>query len=301
VVSWSIGLPGSISLYCWGAGRAAGGRDRNGEADPDEEVLVRRVGQGGDDTDHVPGPIEQRAAAVAGVDGRVELDQAFERGTGGRVDRAVGGRDDAGGEAGPQAQRVADREDGVADRRCAGQHRRHDDLGQPVDGEHRDVVLGLPGRDLRPRLRAVGELHPDLRRPVDDVQGREHRAARVDDHAAAQAGGAAFGPLRGHGDQRRRDRLVRERRLGWDVPLGLLCLLDPALHGGVDVGTGERGRAGRADPPQTGGERDDEHGGDGQQDAPARARPLRRARGLADRRPHRSHVRHATPETRKSR
>ncbi len=67
----------------------------------------------------------------------------------------------------------------------AAQHRGHDDLREPVDGEHRDVVVGLAGRHLRRRPRAVGELDLDLRGTVDDVQGGEHRAVRVDDHAAA--------------------------------------------------------------------------------------------------------------------
>jgi hypothetical protein len=163
-------------------------------------------------------------------------------------------------------------------------------------------VLGLTGRHLRRRPRAVGELDLDLRGTVDDVQGGEHRAARVHDHAAAQTGSATLETLGGDGDQRRRDRLVGERGLGGHVALGFLRLLDPALHRGVDVGAGQRGRAGGGDPPQRAGERHRDGHGDDQQGIPATPGPLRRRPlGLADRRPHRSHVPHATPELRKSR
>ena len=59
--------------------------DRDREAEPDGAALVGARGarglDGGVDADHVPVEVDQRAAAVAGVDRRVGLD--------GRVDRAV--------------------------------------------------------------------------------------------------------------------------------------------------------------------------------------------------------------------
>src|SRR6476660_6531824 len=61
------------------AGHAAGRRDGHGEADADEEALLGRVGQAGHDADDLAVPVEQRPTRVAGVDGRVELDEARER------------------------------------------------------------------------------------------------------------------------------------------------------------------------------------------------------------------------------
>src|SRR5215204_2868633 len=59
---------------------AATGDDRHadghGEADPDEEPVVGRIGDGDDDPDHLAGGVEQRTARAARVDRRVELDQA---------------------------------------------------------------------------------------------------------------------------------------------------------------------------------------------------------------------------------
>ena len=98
-------------------------------------------------------------------------------------------RDDAGGQPVAQPERVADGEDLVADRRRAAQHRGHDDLRQPVDGEHRDVVLRLARRSpARPPLVPSANSTWTCVGAVDDVQGREDRAVRVDDHAAAQTG-----------------------------------------------------------------------------------------------------------------
>ena len=100
--SWSMVstvsvVVGAGRLLLGPAGRAAGGGDRDGEADADEEVLLGRVGQRGDDADHLPGPVEQRAAAVAGVDRGVELDEPVAASGRRRAAmRAVGGRDDAG-------------------------------------------------------------------------------------------------------------------------------------------------------------------------------------------------------------
>ena len=44
-----------------------------------------------------------------------------------------------------QAERVADREHRVTDRRPAAHHRRHHDLGQLVDGEDGDVAGPVAG------------------------------------------------------------------------------------------------------------------------------------------------------------
>ena len=58
------------------AGAAAGDIDGHGQADADEHVLVGGVDEGDDDADDPAGPIQERAAGVARVDGRVDLDEA---------------------------------------------------------------------------------------------------------------------------------------------------------------------------------------------------------------------------------
>ncbi len=155
--------PALFLLLLGPAGGAAGGGDRDGEADPDEEVLVGRVGQGGDDADHLARPVEQRAAAVAGVDRRVELDQAPSAGPRG----AVIVRSTA--ETTP-AVRLRCRPSGLPTAKTASptgggpaSTAGTTTSGQPVDGQHRDVVLGPAGRHRGGRPRAVGELDLDPR------------------------------------------------------------------------------------------------------------------------------------------
>src|SRR5687767_2660237 len=77
------------------AGGAAGRGDRDGEADADEVRLLRRVHEAADDADDVPVAVEQRAAAAAGVDGGVELDEPGHAVPLVDPDRAVERRDDA--------------------------------------------------------------------------------------------------------------------------------------------------------------------------------------------------------------
>src|SRR3954464_8443346 len=60
------------------AGGTTGRGDGDGEPDADEVGLPRGVGEGGDDPDNGAVPVEQGAAAVAGVHGGVELDEPRE-------------------------------------------------------------------------------------------------------------------------------------------------------------------------------------------------------------------------------
>ena len=59
--------------------------------------------------------VEQRAAAVAVVDRRVGLDHVVDREAVRRLDRALEGADDAGRDGALEPERVADRDDRVAD------------------------------------------------------------------------------------------------------------------------------------------------------------------------------------------
>src|SRR4051794_16530684 len=81
VASWSKWLSSSASVGRK-AGGAAGDVDRDGEADPDEHVLLGWVHERGHDADDPAIAVEQRPAGVPGVDGGIDLDQAL-------VDRAA--------------------------------------------------------------------------------------------------------------------------------------------------------------------------------------------------------------------
>ena len=61
------------------AGGTAGDIDGDGEADPDEHVVLGRVDEGGDDADEPPVAIDQGAAAVARVDRGIDLEEAGQR------------------------------------------------------------------------------------------------------------------------------------------------------------------------------------------------------------------------------
>ena len=61
------------------AGGTAGDVDGDGEPDPDEDVLLGRVDEGGDDADEPAVAIDERAAAVAGIDRGIDLEEAGQR------------------------------------------------------------------------------------------------------------------------------------------------------------------------------------------------------------------------------
>ena len=148
----------------------------------------------------------------------------MQRGAAGRGDRAVVRRDHARGQAALQAQRVADGEDGVADRRRTGQHRGHDDLREPVDGEHGDVDLRLARRDLG------GARVPSANSTwIWVAPSTTCRAVSTAPSALTTTPlprpvsvGGAPRALRGDGDQRGRDHPVRGGGVGRRVALGLL-------------------------------------------------------------------------------
>ena len=69
---------GQLSSVRRQAGGAAGDVDGHGEADADEDILLGRVDERGDDADDLAVAVEQRPAGVARVDRRVDLDQAVQ-------------------------------------------------------------------------------------------------------------------------------------------------------------------------------------------------------------------------------
>ena len=194
---------GAGGLLGRASGDAAGGGDGDGEPDAHEEVLLRRVGQAGDDADDLAVPVEQRAAGVAGVDGRVELDQALEGLAGADADRPVERRDDAAAQGLGQAEGVAEREDLVADLGAPAEDGGHDDLRESLRRKDGGVARSLLVLDVGAGLRAVGEPDADRVGTVDDVQGGQDGALGADDDPGAGAVlvGVGADTRRGDGDQ----------------------------------------------------------------------------------------------------
>src|SRR3954468_20179739 len=157
-------------------------RDREADAD----VAVAGLPGGLDlrvHPDHPRLEVEQRAAGVARVDRRVGLDDLVDR-------RAVGGADVAGGGGGEgrrgrpvEAERVADRDGGVADLDVArvGERQRVDvrRVGDR-DLEHGEVGRRVRAEDRGEDAARVGaEAHRDLARASDDVRVRDERPVAV--------------------------------------------------------------------------------------------------------------------------
>src|SRR5215475_13752850 len=100
------------------------GPDGHREPDAGERVLVRRVDDRDDDADDQPVRVKQWAAGASRVDRGVELDES-------RVAAVIGvrgpvqARDDTGGHAVGQAERIADGEDLFSHDGTTTESRRH--------------------------------------------------------------------------------------------------------------------------------------------------------------------------------
>src|SRR5690606_22227754 len=138
--------------------QGAVGRDREPDAD-EPAALAARGGDGGVDADDLAGHVDQCTARVAGIDGRVGLDQARQR-PAGRVEGegAVQGADDALGDGPFEAQWAADREHGVADQQ----------------------LVAVPERGRGQVLYAPDLYHTDVR-PGVETDDRAHRHVPVAD------------------------------------------------------------------------------------------------------------------------
>ena len=166
----------------------AGDRRRGGEADA-LPVAVR--GQnGGVDADQVATGVDQRAAGVAAVDGRVGLDEILEGGD--AQMGAAGGADDAHGHGLAHAQRVADGQHHVADahRLRAVQF----DLRQVFQGDLQQRQIGFRVGAHHPRrgVPAVAQGHQDLIGVADHMVAGQHIAFGGHQHPGAQAGQGAL-------------------------------------------------------------------------------------------------------------
>ncbi len=152
-------------------------RDREADADA---AAVGRIDHGVD-ADHAPALVEDRAAGVALVDRRVDLQVVV---VGARLDVATARRDDAGGGGAAEAEGIADRDDPVADAGAVGVAER--DRRQRLlrlDLEQGEVGLGVATGELGLEAGAVMERDHDLVGLVDHVVVGDDVTLRVDHEA----------------------------------------------------------------------------------------------------------------------
>ena len=215
---------------------------------------------GGVDARQTPVGGHQRAAAVAGIDGRVGLDEKLI--VAGRQLGARQGRNDAHGHGLADAERIAHRQHQVAHLHLVavgeGHHRQPLALG--VDLQHRQVGTGVGQQHLGLELAPVVERHGDLGAAFHHMVVGEDQTVGAHDHAAAQAALDALAQL-GIAEKLRKQRIAEEG-IGGDLgDAGGIDVhhrgRDPAHHRGKGqlhmphrcgrgrLGAGRRGRGGR--------------------------------------------------------
>ena len=111
--------------------------------------------------------VDQGAAGVARVDGRIGLDEIFEC----RQAQlsAARGADDAVGDGLRQPQGIADRQHDIPDLQLVGMPEGHDRQVIEVHFQQRQIRVRIPAHHLGHGHTAVGQLHPHLIGVFDDV------------------------------------------------------------------------------------------------------------------------------------
>ena len=147
--------------------------DRHGESHAD--AGDRRV-----DAHHAPGAVGEHAAAVAGVERGIRLDHLIDDATGLSRQRPAEPRDDAGGDAPGEPERVAERDHELADTKGRGIAPRHRRRRRPVGAEHCEVRERVAPDHARRQLGPVAEGDLDLLGACDHVRAGEQVALRRD-------------------------------------------------------------------------------------------------------------------------
>ena len=159
--------------------------DRDGKADALNAGGVHVLGDHrGVDADQFARGIDQGAAGIAFVDGRVGLDEILEGGHAQLL--AIDGTDDAVGDRLLQAERVADGQHLIADLQPVRAPQAHDREPRQPDRQQRQVGVRITAHHLGHRAAAVGQLHLDAGGIGDHVVVGDDVAALVHDHARAQ-------------------------------------------------------------------------------------------------------------------
>ncbi len=170
--------------------------DGTGEVDRDGEAVARvesgLAGDGGVDADHLAADAHERAAGVAGVDGRVGLDEVLDAALAPArqaAQRASLGADDAGGDGEGEAlaERIADGQDPFTDPRVFAVAERHRRERPGIDLQHGHVGVGIGADDLGLELPPIEQPDDDLLGPFDDMVVGQDVAVRRDDEPGAAA------------------------------------------------------------------------------------------------------------------
>ena len=174
------------------------GNDRLGnvrwyrKADPDT-AAAGRVDRGVD-ADHLALHIKRRPSRIAAIDRRIDLQEIIELAG---MDVAPTRRDDPGGDAAAEAERIADRDHPVAD--LSGAAVAESDIGQRLvrrDSQHREIGARVAADNLGRVLAVVLEDDLDLRRLADHVVVGDDDTGGVNDEARAE-GNPLGAPLLG--------------------------------------------------------------------------------------------------------
>src|SRR6185312_235419 len=140
---------------------------------------------GGVDPNQHPAGINQRAPGVAEIDGRVRLNEVFERGD--PELPAGGSADDAVSHGLREAERIAYGKHDVADLQLIGLPEGDHREVRQVDLEDCEIGIGIGADHLRLRNPTVCHLHADGACVRDHVIVRYDVAAVIDDHAGPEA------------------------------------------------------------------------------------------------------------------
>ena len=169
--------------------------DGDGESDP--LVPPRVAGDGRIDPDDLCAEVDQRAAAVAGVDGGIRLDEVLEDDAGvAQLEVAASlGADDPVGDRVAQAEGASHGQDEVADLHLAALAQPRGDQSGRLDGQHGDVGIGIVPHFARIDSAPVGQvdLDPVGRGAADDVAVGQHVVLALT--ADNDAGAGLFGVL----------------------------------------------------------------------------------------------------------
>src|SRR5438067_9131055 len=165
------------------------GRHRKADADA---AAIRRVDRGVD-ADDLALQVESRAAGIAAVDRRVDLQEIVKLAG---MDVPPARRDDAGRYRATEPERIADRDDPIANLRRVAVAKT--DIRQRLVGldlQDRDVGARVAADNLRGVLGVVLQGDGDLCGFTDDVIVGHDGAGRVDDEARAERDAAGAAPL----------------------------------------------------------------------------------------------------------
>ena len=153
----------------------------DGHGETDSDIALRSVNRGVDADDVAVG-IEQRSAAIAGIDGGIGLDHVLERASVFIGDRTVKRADNAGGERTFEAERIADGQDFLADLQRVGiAEAENRQAFARLDLHESEIVAVIGKHHAGFVLFLIGQGHGELMAAQYDVVVGENFAIGTDD------------------------------------------------------------------------------------------------------------------------